>query len=63
MSEPFTIRVFVADGDAESVHIVDGLNWTDHRSAGLGAVIRVRTWRRAHLRSLRKLVTGNERLC
>jgi hypothetical protein len=28
MSDPFTIRVFVADGDPEGVRLVDRMNWT-----------------------------------
>ena len=28
MSEPFTIRVFVPDGDPEGVRIIDRMNWT-----------------------------------
>ena len=28
MNDPFTIRVFVLDGDPSSVRIIDRLNWT-----------------------------------
>jgi hypothetical protein len=28
MGEPYTIRIFVPDGDPESVKIVERLNWT-----------------------------------
>jgi hypothetical protein len=28
MGEPFTIRIFVPDGDPQGVKIVERLNWT-----------------------------------
>jgi hypothetical protein len=28
MSDPFTIRIFVPDGDPEGVRIIDRMNWT-----------------------------------
>ena len=28
MSEPFTLKIFVADGDPEGIRIVDRMNWT-----------------------------------
>ena len=33
MSDPFTIRIFVPDGDPEGLRIIDRMNWT-----GLGIV-------------------------
>ena len=33
MAEPFTIRIFVPDGDPEGVRLIDRMNWT-----GLGVV-------------------------
>ncbi|MEM8971235.1 MAG: GIY-YIG nuclease family protein [Pseudomonadota bacterium] len=39
MADPFTIRVFVPDGDPEGVRIVDRLNWT-----GLGIVFPRSKW-------------------
>jgi hypothetical protein len=39
MTEPFTIRIFVPDGDPEGVRIVDRLNWT-----GKGLVIPRDKW-------------------
>ena len=35
MAEPFTIRIFVPDGDPEGVRLIDRMNWT-----GLGVVFR-----------------------
>lgn len=40
MSEPFTIRVFVADGDPEGVRLVDRMNWT-----GVGVVFPRERWK------------------
>ena len=40
MSEPFTIRIFVADGDPEGVRLVDRMNWT-----GVGVVFPREQWR------------------
>ncbi len=45
MSDPFTIRVFVADGDPEGVRIVDRMNWT-----GVGVVFPRERWASARLR-------------
>jgi len=28
MAEPFTLKIFVADGDPEGIRIVDRMNWT-----------------------------------
>jgi hypothetical protein len=39
MSEPFTIRIFVLDGDPEGVKIVERLNWT-----GVGIAFPRSTW-------------------
>jgi hypothetical protein len=39
MSNPFTIRVFVADGDPDGVRLVDRLNWT-----GVGVVFPRDRW-------------------
>ncbi len=33
MADPFTIRIFVPDGDPEGLRIIDRMNWT-----GLGIV-------------------------
>lgn len=46
MSEPFTIRVFVADGDPEGVRLVDRLNWT-----GVGVVFPRERWQTARGRA------------
>ncbi|MED5364767.1 MAG: hypothetical protein VYA68_00270 [Pseudomonadota bacterium] len=35
MAEPFTIRIFVPDGDLKGVRLIDRMNWT-----GLGVVFR-----------------------
>ena len=39
MSEPFTIRIYVPDGDPESIQVVDKLNWT-----GVGLSFPRRKW-------------------
>ena len=39
MSDPFTIRVFVADGDPEGLRLVDRMNWT-----GVGLVFPREQW-------------------
>jgi hypothetical protein len=39
MSDAYTIRIFVADGDPEGLRIIDQLNWT-----GLGAVFPRQRW-------------------
>jgi hypothetical protein len=39
MSDAYTIRIFVADGDPEGLRIIDQLNWT-----GLGAVFPRQHW-------------------
>ena len=42
MGEPFTIRVFVADGNPEGVRLVDRMNWT-----GVGVVFPRERWHAA----------------
>jgi hypothetical protein len=39
MAVPFTIRIFVPDGDPEGVRIIDRMNWT-----GLGIVVPREKW-------------------
>ena len=39
MGNPFTIRIFVPDGDPEGVRLIDHMNWT-----GLGLVFRRADW-------------------
>ena len=39
MAEPFTIRIFVPDGDPEGVRLIDRMNWT-----GLGVVFHRENW-------------------
>ena len=39
MADPFTIRIFVPDGDPEGVRLIDRMNWT-----GLGLVFRRSDW-------------------
>ena len=39
MADPFTIRIFVPDGDPEGVRLIDRMNWT-----GLGLVFRRADW-------------------
>jgi hypothetical protein len=39
MADPFTIRIFVPDGEPEGVRIIDRMNWT-----GLGIVFPRRKW-------------------
>lgn len=39
MADPFTIRIFVPDGDPEGVRLIDRMNWT-----GLGVVFRRSDW-------------------
>ena len=46
MSDPFTIRVFVADGDPEGVRLVDRMNWT-----GIGVVFPRERWSAARSRA------------
>ncbi len=46
MSEPFTIRIFVPDGDPEGVRIIDRMNWT-----GLGVVFPRESWPQTRKRS------------
>lgn len=41
MPEPFTIRIFVPDGDPEGLRIVDRMNWT-----GCGTTFPRRIWRK-----------------
>ena len=38
-TDPFTIRIFVADGDPEGVRLVDRMNWT-----GVGVVFPREQW-------------------
>jgi len=45
MSDPFTIRVFVADGNPDGVRLVDRLNWT-----GVGVVFPRDQWSTARNR-------------
>ena len=45
MAEPFTIRIFVPDGDPEGVRIIDRMNWTGTgiafpRGSWLGTTLR-----------------------
>ena len=46
MNDPFTIRVFVADGDPEGVRLVDRMNWT-----GVGIVFPREKWQIARGRA------------
>ena len=46
MPDPFTIRIFVPDGDPEGVRLIDRLNWT-----GLGVVFPRARWRDVHARN------------
>ncbi|HEY9768515.1 MAG TPA: GIY-YIG nuclease family protein [Coleofasciculaceae cyanobacterium] len=46
MSEPFTIRIFVPDGDPEGVRIIDRMNWT-----GVGIAFPRSEWREVRNRS------------
>ena len=39
MADPFTIRIFVPDGDPEGVRLIDRMNWT-----GLGLVFPRSKW-------------------
>ena len=41
MGEPYTIRIFVPDGDPEGLRIIDRMNWT-----GLGIVFPREAWKR-----------------
>ncbi|WP_198148430.1 GIY-YIG nuclease family protein [Elstera litoralis] len=45
MADPFTIRIFVPDGDPEGVRLIDRLNWT-----GLGIVFPRAKWQEVRLR-------------
>jgi len=45
MSDPFTIRIFVPDGDPEGVRIIDRMNWT-----GLGIVFPRDKWQATRCR-------------
>lgn len=45
MNDPFTIRIFVPDGDPEGIRIIDRLNWT-----GLGIVFPREKWKDASQR-------------
>lgn len=46
MADPFTIRIFVPDGDSEGVRLIDRMNWT-----GLGVVFPRVKWLDVRLRS------------
>jgi hypothetical protein len=46
MADPFTIRIFVPDGDPEGVRIIDRLNWT-----GLGIAFPREHWPRVRSRT------------
>ncbi len=46
MSDPFTIRIFVPDGDPEGVRLIDRMNWT-----GLGIVFPRTHWQEARRRT------------
>lgn len=46
MPQPFTIRIFVPDGDPEGLRIIDRMNWT-----GLGIVFPREQWLRVRSRS------------
>ena len=46
MSDPFTIRIFVPDGDPEGIKIIDRMNWT-----GLGIVFPRSRWHEVKQRS------------
>ena len=46
MADPFTIRIFVPDGDPEGVRLIDRMNWT-----GLGLVFRRSDWSEVRKRS------------
>ena len=46
MTEPFTIRIFVPDGDPEGVRIIDRMNWT-----GVGIAFPRSEWRKVKNRS------------
>lgn len=46
MSDPFTIRIFVPDGDPEGIRIIDRMNWT-----GLGIVFPRSRWQEVKQRS------------
>ncbi len=45
MADPFTIRIFVPDGDPEGVRLIDRMNWT-----GLGLVFRRSDWEKVRER-------------
>lgn len=45
MTDPFTIRIFVPDGDPEGVRIIDRMNWT-----GLGIVFPREKWQETRSR-------------
>jgi len=46
MADPFTIRIFVPDGNPEGIRLIDRMNWT-----GLGLVFRRSDWPEARKRS------------
>ena len=43
--KPFTIRIFVADGESEGIRLVDRMNWT-----GVGVVFPRERWPTARQR-------------
>lgn len=45
MQEPFTIRIFVPDGDPEGLRFIDRMNWT-----GLGVVFQRSKWQEVRQR-------------
>ena len=53
MLDPFTIRIFVPDGDPEGVGLIDRMNWT-----GLGLVFRRSDWSEARKRSEMLLISA-----
>ena len=46
MADPFTIRIFVPDGDPEGIRLISRMNWT-----GLGLVFRRSDWSKVRQRS------------
>lgn len=46
MPDPFTIRIFVPDGDPDGVRLIDRMNWT-----GLGIVFPRHKWLQVRQRS------------
>ncbi|MGA8498287.1 MAG: GIY-YIG nuclease family protein [Xanthobacteraceae bacterium] len=46
MADPFTIRIFVPDGDPEGLRIIDRMNWT-----GLGIIFPRKDWQKIRQRA------------